>query len=196
MTLPFSQVVAVARVAGNQAGKLPLPLFTAALASAHDGPDTALLLARLFHGDAVSTATARELELEIAALAPDARSLIGVVARALSHAQLAPIVHRALNGIGFAMGAVFGAIVPGAVTVDATILQACRETHWTSHRLVETERGEELGRRIARALGVAIQGETAAASAKKLVALDPELAATDARIRTIEQSIRNTLPRL
>lgn len=196
MTLPFSQVVTAARLAGNQAGTLTAKTLGEALAAAQpvDEANAALLLARLYAGPDHDT-VAGELRSELEAMPPEARSLALVVSPALSQApEVAAVVRHALTGITHAMSAIFGAVVPIAVVIDATLLQACREAQWSQQRLVESDRAQELARRIARALGVPIRGETLAVSATRLAELDTEVVAAKARRRAIEQSIRSKLP--
>lgn len=200
MTLPFADVVVAARTGGSRAGVLPVSALARALAAATPvaREHAALLLARLAAGVAVDTLTARELELEIAGMSDEARSLVEVVAPTLAPPDIAAVVQRALIGITAAMSGVIGARVPLAVAVDATVLQACRECRWGRDRLTEKDRPRELVRRLARALSLPVidnKGvESAEVSAKKLAALDGEASAADARRRAIEQQVRSRLP--
>lgn len=202
MTLPFVAVALAARRAGDRAGVFPVGSLAKALVETPPCDDraAALHLARLAAGPSADTLTARELELELAALTEDARSLVRVVAPALAAHEAGAAAHRALLGIGAAMGAVFAAMVPPAVVVDATLIQACRECAWGAPQLAEKGRGKELVRRLARSLGLPVNDgkgvEDEATSASKLTALDPERAAEGARRRELEKAIRARLPKV
>ncbi len=202
MTLPLAAVVDAARRAGNRAGVFPVLSLAKALGATApvDDRTATLHLARLAAGPTVDTLTARELELELGALTADARSLVRVVAPTLAAHEASAVAHRALLGIGGAMSAVFGAVVPPAIVVDATLIQACRECAWGAAQLADKNRGKELVRRLARALGLPVTEskgpEDETTSAAKLEALDPELAAADARRREIEKAVRARLPKV
>jgi hypothetical protein len=203
-SLPYGDVVRALRSAGNRAGAIRAIAFGRALTNtaAVDVPTAALLFAQLAAGPAVDTLTAREIELELTALTPAARSVAQIVAPALSSLpEESLVVHRALIGIVGATSAIFGAMVPWAIAVDATLLQACREVTWEASQLTaDKDRPKELARRVARAFGlpvIASQGlEDAATSDKRLRELDPVAKAEATRLRAIEQSIRSKLPKV
>jgi len=201
-TLSYGDVVRALRVAGNRAGALRLNALVKALATpAVAVPNAALMFARLAAGPSADTLTARELELELMSLAPAARSLAQVVAPALaSLPEESLVINRALIGIVGATSAVFGAMVPWSIAVDATLLQACREAPWDAQSLAEKDRPQELARRIARSLGLPVMGskglEDAATSEARLRELDPARAADEKRRRAVEQSIRSKLPKV
>lgn len=196
MSLPFADLVVAARTAANRSGAIPLEALrtTLAAAAATSPHDAALSLARIAGGIAVDTATVRELELEIRSLSDNARSLVLRVTPAL--VDHSAVIQRALTGVVGSMSAILGAMVPLAVAVDATILQACREAGWGVDRLIEEPRRDELARRIVRALGVRILGESEEWNGKALAHLDPEREAAEQRRIAVESAVRSKLPKI
>ncbi len=202
--LPYTEIVRAMRAAGNRAGAIRVIAFGKALTTtaAVDAATAALMFARLAAGPSADTVTAREIELELSALPERARSLAHIVAPALSALpEESLVVNRAFIGIVGATSAVFGAVVPWSIAVDATLLQACRDVDWDASGLrADKDRPKELARRIARALGLPTIGqqglEDAATSEKRLRELDPARTADETRRRAIEQSIRSKLPKV
>lgn len=210
-TLPWDQLVAAVRTAGNRAGALHVDVVAAALRATKplSTEAAALVFARLAAGPSADTVTAREIELELRALPSQAAELAHVVAPSLaSSSDDAGVVQRAIAGVAGASSAIVGAVVPWSVVVDATLFEACRVSgaSWGARALVEhAERAEELARRIAAGLGVPIARPTKsraaaiedpAKSARRLAELDPDRALAAARAEAIEARIRATLPRV
>jgi hypothetical protein len=199
MSLPYADVVAAVRTAASEAGRLNVERLTASLHESRpvSTEDAARLLVRLGAGPAPDPLAIREVSLEIEALSLPASSLVRVLAPALE--VEAALIGRALLGIAAACGAAIGAVVPIAVVIDATLLEACRGAQWGADRISHkksSERAEELARRVARALGLRIENETPEQSAKRWKQLDLEVAAARAYAAEIEKTLRASLPKV
>lgn len=199
MSLPYAAVVSALRSAANEAGRLRVDLLASALGKAKPmkPDDAAQSFTQLVTGSSLDPVAIREVALELHTMSAGARSVACVLAPAL--AVEAPLIGRALLGVAAACGAAIGAVVPLSVAIDATLLGACRSTSWNGANIARRkgeERAEELARRVARALGLRVEGETPEQSEQRWQSLDVELVERRERAATIEQAIRASLPKV
>ncbi len=192
MTVPYAQLVAAVRTAGNRAGTIRRDALVAAL-SGHDATavQASAHLARLVNADA---ATVHELEVEIGALEPAAQKNASALAGALAALpEEAAVVSRALLGISGACAGVLYAHVPWSSVIDATLLEACRVTG-ALFRPFMPGREEYLVLRLGQSLAVPVRGLEGPLLAKRLAELDPEAAQARARDAALYSKLRAALP--
>lgn len=155
----------------------------------------ALGLATALVGPQVDTATVREVEVDLAALPAPARLAADALAVALGESPAdAAALRLALATRRDALSVVLGAPVPFSVAIDATVLQAARESARHGGDLGKKgPAAEELVRRVARAVGAGIGAESPETSRAALAALDPEALARAARRQEITVTLEKTL---
>lgn len=155
----------------------------------------ALGLATALVGPQVDTATVREIEVDLAALTAPARLAADALAVALGESPAdAAALRVALTTRRDALSVVLGATVPHSVVVDATVLQAARESARHGGDLGKKgPAAEELVRRVAGAVGARVEAESPETSRATLAALDPAALAREARRKEITATLEKAL---